>query len=1098
MGIFRADLHIHSRYSRATSKKLTVPHLAAWSLVKGISVVATGDITHPLWRKELQDALVYDEHSGLYKLKKWDKTFFNTQIPELDLPGTSPEPLFILQGEISSIYKKNGAVRKVHNIVCMPNFESTERLARKLEIIGNLHSDGRPILGLDSRNLLEIVLEVDERAVLIPAHIWTPWFSVFGSKSGFNSLNECFEDLTSHIFALETGLSSDPDMNRLWSHLDHCALISNSDAHSGENLGREANLFTGLPSYYGIFDALRRSASGTAIDTDSVRYVGTVEFFPDEGKYYLDGHRACGVVLEPRDSLRLGNICPHCSRPLTIGVLHRVLELADRTEPKRPKGAPPFYPFIPLTEILGELLCVGSKSKKVLENYYSLIQKFGAELDILHVVPEGDLRQHWDLLGEAIARMRCGQVIREGGYDGEYGVIRVFDEAERVLLRAKSGRSFGISNTSNKKKYDKKPEQVYTVMPLFESTGFMPMRQEKSVAQNALVTNQCIQQNFLGSTNKDIPTSLKLLYTVSQQQAIRAGPHPILVFAGPGSGKTHTLIGRLSYLLSQKINPQDILVVTFSRRAAEELKSRVQHSLDVHFPYVDTLHALALAHWPKFTFKEQPQILSEEAAQMVFIKANENLDHQKLRTAWNMLMLAREKQVPAEALPEQAYIPMLECYRQYKDIHNMADYSDLLEQWLYALQAGNIKHQWKAVLVDEIQDLSSLQVALIKQLVPSSGSGFFGIGDPDQAIYSFRGAHPDVASLFTKNWSHLEIIGIAEGHRAAAEITSSATAVLGSAMKSKSLISTRQKKALLRLFSAPDHRREASWIANNIARLIGATSHTFMDAAVQSDAHCLAGTCSPGDIAILVRVKSIIQPIQESLERFCIPCVVPEEEPFWKEHRVALLLGLAGRKLGKPFGVQTVPDPSSIASHVWNGGPSVLLSWLEPVPPFDALFRETKEFKALVQAYSIHGSWGSLLEWLCLRQEFDLIKHQAEHVQIMTIHASKGLEFKAVFLPGLEEGLVPFISMKHLLSGAQDKHMNTSNLISEERRLFYVGITRASEAVFVSYAKQRMFYGKTLRLEPSSFLSSLTGMFQRSQLVQQTQKSIYQCSLFDK
>lgn len=254
-------------------------------MIKGLSVMSTGDFTHPAWRDELRRDLVYDDNSGLYRVR--EKTPLETEIPGFSRPDGVSEPQFLIQAEISSIYKKDGSVRKVHNVVIMPSLESADKLSNKLAAIGNITSDGRPILGLDCEHLLEMVLEADERGVLIPAHIWTPWFSLFGSKSGFDALEDCFGSLSSHIFALETGLSSDPDMNRLWSALDRYALVSNSDAHSGENLGREANLFEGTPSYDGIFDALRRAARDE--EGSGCIYRGTVEFFPEEGKYHLDG-----------------------------------------------------------------------------------------------------------------------------------------------------------------------------------------------------------------------------------------------------------------------------------------------------------------------------------------------------------------------------------------------------------------------------------------------------------------------------------------------------------------------------------------------------------------------------------------------------------------------------------------------------------------------------------------------------------------------------------------------------------------------------------------------------------------------------------------
>lgn len=412
-----ADLHIHSPYSRATSKESSPAGLAAWAAIKGITVVATGDFTHPVWRHTLKQELEPAE-PGLFKLRQ-------ATIPCSPLAGVTPgvsNVRFMLSAEISCIYKRHGTVRKVHNLIYVPDFDSADRLAARLATIGNITSDGRPILGLDSRDLLEILLTEAPDGVLVPAHIWTPWFSLFGSKSGFNSVEECFGDLSPHIFALETGLSSDPDMNRLISALDRYTLISNSDCHSPAKLGREVNLFTTGLDYYGLWAAIRSN--------NREQFAGTVEFFPEEGKYHYDGHRACNFCCDPAESRRLGGICPVCGKPLTIGVHYRVLELADRTSPCYPANAPQVFSLIPLPELLGELLDVGPSSKKVATEYIRCIQQFGSELTLLLQAPREEIEPFSPLLGRAIERMRQGQVIRQPGYDGEYGIIRVFQEGE--------------------------------------------------------------------------------------------------------------------------------------------------------------------------------------------------------------------------------------------------------------------------------------------------------------------------------------------------------------------------------------------------------------------------------------------------------------------------------------------------------------------------------------------------------------------------------------------------------------------------------------------------------------------------------------------
>jgi uncharacterized protein (TIGR00375 family) len=416
-----ADLHIHSPYSRATSPESNLAGLAGWARVKGIQVVGTGDFTHPDWFRRLKEELEPAE-AGLFRLKN------EAMIPS-PLPGATPlaGPVrFLLSAEISSIYKRHGVVRKVHNLLYVPDFASAERLNAKLAGIGNIESDGRPILGLDSRDLLEILLEQAPEGFLVPAHIWTPWFSLFGSKSGFDAIEECFDDLTPHVFALETGLSSDPDMNRLISGLDRFALISNSDSHSPSKLGREANLFSTGLDFFALRDAIRGNRRET--------FRATVEFFPEQGKYHADGHRACHVCLDPVESRRLGLACPVCGRPLTVGVHHRVMELADREEPLYRADSPEVFSLIPLPEVLGEIIGAGPASKGVMEQYGRTIGRFGSEFNLLLHASLDEIREASPVLGEAVLRMRAGRVIRTPGFDGEYGVSRLFEEGEAQRL----------------------------------------------------------------------------------------------------------------------------------------------------------------------------------------------------------------------------------------------------------------------------------------------------------------------------------------------------------------------------------------------------------------------------------------------------------------------------------------------------------------------------------------------------------------------------------------------------------------------------------------------------------------------------------------
>jgi len=400
---FVADLHIHSKYSRATSPLMDFKSLDMWAKIKGIKVLGTGDFTHPKWIEEIKKELEPAE-PGLFKLRQ----------------GNS-ETRFILTSEISCIYSKGGKVRKIHIIIFAPSIKTVEKINKELDKVGNIDSDGRPILGLDAKELAKIVLSIDENCFIVPAHAWTPWFSVFGSKSGFDSLEECFEEYAKYIFAIETGLSSDPAMNWRLSQLDKVALISNSDAHSPQKIGREANVFDTELNYKGIIDAIKSK--------DKNKFLYTIEFFPEEGKYHYDGHRLCGLSLKPEESKKYNNICPRCGKTLIIGVLNRVEKLADRPEGFVPKNAIPFKSLIPLNEIIAEAVGVSLASKEVPKHYNNLIKNLGTELKILLDSTEKEIKENsLPEIAEALIKMREGKIHIEPGYDGVYGKIKIFPE----------------------------------------------------------------------------------------------------------------------------------------------------------------------------------------------------------------------------------------------------------------------------------------------------------------------------------------------------------------------------------------------------------------------------------------------------------------------------------------------------------------------------------------------------------------------------------------------------------------------------------------------------------------------------------------------
>jgi DNA helicase-2/ATP-dependent DNA helicase PcrA len=419
--MFCADLHVHSRFARATSPQADLEHMALWAARKGLRVLGTGDFTHPAWCAELRAKLAPAE-PGMFRLRPGIERALEQAQPGYATRATR----FVLQVEVSTIWSQGGRVRKVHHLHYMPGFAAAARFIRRLGRSGNLAADGRPTLGLAARDLLELTLEADPAAFLVPAHIWTPWFSVLGSKSGFDAIEECYQDLTPHIFALETGLSSDPPMNWRVSALDRFRLVSNSDAHGPARIGREACVFDTALDFFSIRRALETG----------VGYGGTIEWFPEQGKYHLDGHRACGVCLEPETTRECQGLCPVCSKPVTAGVLHRVLDLADRSPGHPPAKAAPFRAILPLDQVLAEICHAGPSSLRVRREYERVLGTDRSELGLLLEAPlEAVARAGGEHLAEAVRRLRAGRVCHQPGYDGTYGTAQLFPAEGRDAER---------------------------------------------------------------------------------------------------------------------------------------------------------------------------------------------------------------------------------------------------------------------------------------------------------------------------------------------------------------------------------------------------------------------------------------------------------------------------------------------------------------------------------------------------------------------------------------------------------------------------------------------------------------------------------------
>ncbi|MET0593380.1 MAG: UvrD-helicase domain-containing protein, partial [Polyangiaceae bacterium] len=794
---FVADLHIHSYLSRATSKDLTLEGLYRWSQLKGISVVGTGDFTHPRWFAELREKLV-PTADGLFVLRDDIARAIDAELP----PACRGPVRFMLSVEISSIYKRADKVRKVHNLVYVPDFESAAKVATRLAAIGNIESDGRPILGLDSRNLLEILLETSTEGFLVPAHIWTPWFSVLGAQSGFDAVADCFADLTPHIFALETGLSSDPAMNWRLSQLDRYALVSNSDAHSPEKLGREASVFEGDLSFFGIRDALR---------SERERFLGTVEFFPEEGKYHFDGHRKCGVVLTPDEARVARGTCPKCGKRLTEGVSNRVDHLADRPLGFRPEDAKPFQSLVPLNEVLGEILEVGPSAGRVRQAYDRLLSRVGTELFVLSHAPLEDIaREGPPLLSEAVRRIRHGEVRLQPGYDGEYGVVRAFDDAERRRLAAQ--RSFALDVEV------RKPDAP--LLP-FAGQHFAGPSDAPSIIVETIVA-------------EDTPTSRRSGLNAEQDRAVSHEEGPLLIVAGPGTGKTRTVIARIARLLRSGVSARSITAITFTRKAARELAERLAAETDDErsdehspLPAALTFHALGLELLrafptaaglaPDFTVLDEGRRSHAIEAATVDTggKASDAsafasiISHAKARLA-----------SPDDVEPEARGV--FAAYERALALLKAVDFDDLVSRAVTLLQnseeaLAHAHDRCRYLFVDEYQDINAAQYRLVRLLAPGAAN-LCVVGDPDQSIYGFRGSDPSYFDRFASDYPGAAVVTLTENYRSTQSIVRGATTVIEKSpgRTARPLEARRASNLCIERFMANDEWEEAEYIADSI------------------------------------------------------------------------------------------------------------------------------------------------------------------------------------------------------------------------------------------------------------------------------------------
>jgi DNA helicase II / ATP-dependent DNA helicase PcrA len=1119
--VFHADLHVHSRFSRACSKDAEIGNLAWWAARKGLSVIGTGDFTHPAWAAELAESLESAE-PGLLSLKPEPAARLRRTLP----PSCQAEIRFLLSTEISTIYKRDGATRKVHHLVYAPTFEAANAITAALAKVGNLASDGRPILGLDSRHLLEITLNAGPGCFLIPAHIWTPWFAVLGSKSGFDAVPDCYLDLAEHVFAVETGLSSDPPMNWICSGLDHYRLVSNSDAHSPPMLGREATTFSTAVDYFAMLRALR-TGQGLA---------GTLNFFPEGGRYHADGHRKCGVRLSPAESVRHAGICPKCGKPLTIGVMNRVAELADRPEGYRPPGAAASANLVSLPEIIGEIHGTGRQSKKVTMEVDRLVATLGPELHILLAADTADIRRTaGSMVAEAVTRLRRGEVIKKAGYDGEYGVIRLFQPEElagtETLFDIPATGAQGLSDISPPRSDGARaggtradaagPDGAETRGPLpaggprasvagpdgAETRGPLPAGGPRaSVAgpdgaetrgprpaggtragaagpDGAEAAGALPGRTPAGGTQPDTARwdggqragpgpggpivwhenghadgSVLAGLDPGQREAAQA-PGPLLILAGPGTGKTRTLTRRIAVLVAERgVPPEACLALTFTRRAAVEMRERLAALLPAQAGRltITTFHGLGLTILrehagragldPGFAVADEKTRLAVAVAEAGSMAAGRRL----------IAEVGRDPGAAGE-------------FARLLASRGLVDFDGLITLPLAMLRqdpalVATLAARWQSISVDEYQDTDAGQYALLR-LLAGEGSGLAVIGDPDQAIYGFRGADVGFFLRFGRDFPGARTVTLSRNYRSSPVIVAGAMQAVAPA----TLVPGRRMSAAagpgpgaaerITVHEAASDRAEGAWIAQTIDKLLGGASFHSLDTG-RADGHA-GGKLALADMAVLYRTDAQAVALCQALTRAGLPFQKRSHDLLGRRAAVPEILREMGNVAGlsadghgnlSEAGLSTDghgkrskaglnagdledagEDRWSAAGQAFPGGAGLgeggtgvaeqlraAVQRLASRPP-DARTAGRRTSGGVLSPVDVlaagevlvplarrcGGDFERFLTEIALGAEADALDPRADAVSLLTIHAAKGLEFSVVFVAGCERDLLP-------------------------------------------------------------------------------------------
>ncbi len=1040
---FLADLHVHSYLSRATSKDLNLEALHRVAQRKGITLVGTGDFTHPRWLAELRDKLV-PAGDGLFALRDDLARAVDATVP----PACRAPVRFLLSVEVSSIYKHDGKVRKVHNLVYAPDFEAAAKVATRLAHIGNIESDGRPILGLDSRDLLEIVLESSADAFVVPAHIWTPWFSALGAQSGFDGIAECFRDLADHIFAVETGLSSDPAMNFRLSSLDRYALVSNSDAHSPDKLGREATVFDCDLSYFALRDALRDRRDGLA---------GTVEFFPEEGKYHFDGHRACGVVLSPQEARDARGVCPVCSKRLTSGVLGRVEALADRPEGVRPEGAKPFQSFVPLAEVVSELVDAGVGSTRVSRVCEQLLDRIGPELSILGDVPLDALgRGGPPLLDEAIRRMRGGDVQIRPGYDGEYGVVRMFDDDERRRLFAQQSFAFATKAIAAPEPSEP-PEPELSELEL----ELEPPAEPPAVSAPAL--------------------------DAEQARVVEHVAGPLLVLAGPGTGKTRVIAHRIARLVrTGTVSARAITAITFTRRAAAELGERIRSLLGAAADpiQITTFHALGLGLLREFSEQAglAPDfiVLDEEERSAAIEAAISTADAETAseRTPGKAAGTRSLGKIAAAIGWAKAHLTEPDCvapelrpifiaYQRQLEARAALDFDDLVARAVRLLAAcpearAAVEERCRYLFVDEYQDINAAQEELLRWLAPPSAeTNLCAVGDPDQAIYGFRGSDPSYIARFSERYPASVTIALRVNYRCPATVVRAATRVIerSPGRASRPLEPFAECSTPIERFCFSSEAEEAEFIAREIERAVGGTSLYSLDAG-RADA-ALDSPLSFHEVAVLFRLSALGEALGKALDHAGIPYQRVGDDALHARPRMPELVARLRALVDGGSFADGHREDAELAAEIGRSEIADLVLRLADRKVDPELCAAAELLATLAVPFGRDGN--AFLTELPLLREADRAL-EPQKVALLTLHAAKGLEFPLVFVTGCEDGVLPC-----RLPGRLAEDVD----VEEERRLLYVGMTRARRRLVLTSARRRTLYGRAAENAESPFLEGL-------------------------